>query len=349
MPAQPAIDWKLSEHVRLLRLAAVGSVDDGKSTLIGRLLVETKGAFEDQLLSLRRRRHVADEDEINLALLTDGLKEEREQGITIDVAWRYFATPKRKFIMADCPGHEQYTRNMVTGASTAQAAIVLVDARHGMQEQTKRHMHILALLGVPHLIVAVNKMDLVDWNEARFAAIAEEVRAFAAKQGVRDLHIVPISALKGDMVAWRGEHLGWYQGPTLLEILETLDVSDALDEKPMRLPVQLVNRPDDPKLQDFRGYMGRLASGVIRPGDEVLCLPANMIARIERIVAFGGDLNEAFAPMSVCVTIDRDIDLARGSMIAAPDAPPVPAKEIVADLCWLGEQPLVPRKKYRLK
>jgi len=343
------IDWKLSENIELLRIAAVGSVDDGKSTLIGRLLVDTKGAFEDQLLAIRRRRTAASEEEVELAMLTDGLKEEREQGITIDVAYRYFATPKRKFIMADCPGHEQYTRNMVTGASTAQAAIVLVDARKGMQEQTKRHTHILALLGVPHLIFAVNKMDLVDWSQQRFEEIRAQIEAFCAKQGARDPRCIPISALHGDMVTVRSERLGWYAGPTLLEALEAIDVSDALDAKPFRMPVQLVNRPPQEEVPDFRGYMGRIASGVVRVGDEVLALPARLPAKVARIVHYGGDRQEAFAPMSTTLVLDREIDLARGSMLVDPSRPPAVAKEVVADLCWIGEEPLVPKKKYKIK
>ncbi len=343
------VDWKLSQEIQLLRLVAVGSVDDGKSTLIGRLLVDTKGAFEDQLLSVTRKRGPASEAEVDLAMLTDGLAAEREQGITIDVAYRYFATPKRKFIMADCPGHEQYTRNMVTGASTANAAIILVDARNGVMPQTKRHTHILSLLEIPHLIVAVNKMDLVGYDQARFEAIRSELAEFCARQGVHDLITVPISALHGDMVTARGDNMPWYQGPTLLEVLESLEVNDHIDEKPFRFPVQLVNRPQTPDLPDFRGFMGRIVSGTVRVGDEVIALPSNMRSRIKEIVTFDGNPEEAFAPQSVTLTLTDEIDLSRGSMLAHPDAMPTSAREIVANVCWIGSEPLEVRKKYRIK
>ena len=335
----------LAEDMQLLRLAAVGSVDDGKSTLIGRLLVDTKGAFEDHLLAIRKKRGPASEEQLDLALLTDGLKEEREQGITIDVAYRYFATGKRKFVMADCPGHEQYTRNMVTGASTAEAAIVLVDARKGMQEQTRRHAHILKLLGVPHVLFAINKMDLVGWSRERFEEIRAEVEDFCRRQGVPDVRCIPISALHGDMVVVRGENLGWYEGPTLLEALEAIEVDAGLPDKPFRFPVQLANRPD----ADFRGYLGRIASGTVRAGDEVLALPGRFAAKIARIVHYEGEREEAFAPMSTQLVLDRELDLARGSMLADPAHPPREAKEIIADICWMGEAPLALRKKYRLK
>jgi len=272
------INFKLNQEISLLRLVTVGSVDDGKSTLIGRLLVDTKGAFEDQLLAVRKKkttRTVASAAEIDLAMLTDGLQAEREQGITIDVAYRYFATPRRKFIMADCPGHEQYTRNMVTGASTANAAIILVDARNGVLTQTRRHAHILSLLGMPHVIVAINKMDLVEYDRDVFNQIRSELVDFCSRQGVDDLICIPISALKGDMVVERGEdNMPWYQGKTILEALETLEVSAHVDELDFRFPVQLVNRPQTSEWPDFRGYMGRVVSGAVRVGDPVTVLPA---------------------------------------------------------------------------
>ncbi len=343
------VDWKLSQDIRLLRLVTVGSVDDGKSTLIGRLLVDTKGAFEDQLLSVTKKRGPASEAEIDLAMLTDGLAAEREQGITIDVAYRYFATPKRKFIMADCPGHEQYTRNMVTGASTANAAIILIDARKGVLPQTKRHSHILALLGIPHLIVAINKMDLVGYDEAVFARIREELEAFCARQGVHDLITIPVSALKGDMVTMRGDNMPWYQGPTLLEVLESLDVEDDIDRKPFRFPVQLVNRPQTPDLPDYRGFMGQIVSGTVRPGDEVVALPSMRRSTVKEIVTFDGMLDEAFAPQSVTLTLNDEIDISRGDMIVHADALPENAREIEANVCWIGEEPLEPRRKYLVK
>jgi len=343
------VDWKRSQDIQLLRLVTVGSVDDGKSTLIGRLLVDTKGAFEDQLLSVTRKRGPASEAEIDLAMLTDGLAAEREQGITIDVAYRYFATPKRKFIMADCPGHEQYTRNMVTGASTANAAIILIDARKGVLPQTKRHSHILALLEIPHLIVAINKMDLVDYDQGVFERIRADLTDFCAKQGVHDLITIPISALKGDMVTLRGERMDWYQGPTLLETLESLDVLDRVDEKPFRFPVQLVNRPQTPDLPDYRGFMGQIASGTVRAGDAVVALPSMKTTTVKEIVTFGGNPEEAFAPQSVTLTLNDEIDISRGDMIAHVDSAPEPAREIAANICWIGDEPLSPRKKYLIK
>lgn len=343
------IDWKLSQEIQLLRLVTVGSVDDGKSTLIGRLLVDTKGAFEDQLLSVTRQRDAASEAEVDLAMLTDGLAAEREQGITIDVAYRYFATPKRKFIMADCPGHEQYTRNMVTGASTANAAIILIDARNGVMPQTKRHSHILSLLGIPHLIVAINKMDLVDYDQAIFDEIRHELTDFCHKQGVHDLITIPISALKGDMVSIRGEHMPWYEGPTLLEVLESLEVTDHIDEKPFRFPVQLVNRPQTKDLPDYRGFMGQIVSGTVRPGDEIIALPSMQRSTIREIISFDGNLDEAFAPQSISLTLNDEIDISRGDMIVHPEAMPGSDREITANICWIGNEPLSVRKKYLLK
>ena len=346
------LNMKLADEVELLRLVTVGSVDDGKSTLIGRLLVDTKGAFEDQLLAVRKKKgetHVASAAEIDLAMLTDGLAAEREQGITIDVAYRYFATPKRKFIMADCPGHEQYTRNMVTGASTANAAIILIDERNGVMPQTKRHTHILGLLNIPHLIVAVNKMDLIGFDQAVFENIRSEMNAYCDKQGINDLICIPMSALDGDMVAVRGDNMGWYEGQTLLETLESLSVLDDIDDKPFRFPVQLVNRPQTADLPDYRGFMGTIASGTVRVGDEVMVASTGLSSRVEEIVAFDGNLQEAFAPQSITLTLEDEIDISRGDMLVHPSARPSDTKELTANVCWIGDEPLCERKKYLLK
>lgn len=345
-------NFKLSEEIELLRLVTVGSVDDGKSTLIGRLLVDTKGAFEDQLLAVRKKKgqeHVASAAEVDLAMLTDGLAAEREQGITIDVAYRYFATPKRKFIMADCPGHEQYTRNMVTGSSTANAAIILVDARNGVLTQTRRHTHILGLLGMPHLIVAVNKMDLVNYDQATFEQIKAELSEFCSRQGIDDLKCIPISALEGDMVAVRGENMSWYEGKTILETLESLEVNNNIDELPFRLPVQLVNRPQTAELPDYRGFMGRIASGTVKVGDEVVALPSGNRSRVKEIVTFDGNLDEAFAPQSVTLTLEDEIDISRGDMLVRTDDLPRDDKVLHANVCWIGDEPLQPKKKYIIK
>jgi sulfate adenylyltransferase subunit 1 len=345
------LNIKLAKEIELLRLVTVGSVDDGKSTLIGRLLVDTKGAFEDQLLAVRKQKglsHVASAAEIDLAMLTDGLSAEREQGITIDVAYRYFATPKRKFIMADCPGHEQYTRNMVTGASTANAAIILIDARNGVMPQTKRHTHILGLLGIPHLIVAVNKMDLVDYDQSVFESIRAEMQAYCARQGVRDLICLPISALDGDMVSVRGDNMDWYEGETLLETLESLSVLED-DAKPFRLPVQLVNRPQTSELPDYRGFMGTIASGTVKVGDSVVAIPGGNHSTVKEIITFDGNLDEAFAPQSITLTLNDEIDISRGDMLVHAGCEPSNSKELTADVCWIGDEPLTVRKKYLLK
>jgi sulfate adenylyltransferase subunit 1 len=347
------LNIKLAEEVELLRLVTVGSVDDGKSTLIGRLLVDTKGAFEDQLLAVRKKKgqehHIASAAEIDLAMLTDGLSAEREQGITIDVAYRYFATPKRKFIMADCPGHEQYTRNMVTGASTASAAIILIDARNGVMPQTKRHTHILGLLGIPHLIVAVNKMDLVGHDQAVYEKIREEMIAYCGKQGVKDLICLPMSALDGDMVAVRGDNLGWYEGKTLLETLETLSALGDIDSKPFRFPIQLVNRPQTADLPDYRGFMGTIASGMVKVGDEVVAVPSGNTSTVKEIVTFDGNLEEAFAPQSVTLTLNDEIDVSRGDMLTLVGEKASDSKELTANVCWIGDEPLTNRKKYIIK
>ncbi len=349
------LNIKMAEEIELLRLVTVGSVDDGKSTLIGRLLVDTKGAFEDQLLAVRKKKgttHIASAAEVDLAMLTDGLSAEREQGITIDVAYRYFATPKRKFIMADCPGHEQYTRNMVTGASTANAAIILIDARNGVMPQTKRHTHILGLLGISHLIVAINKMDLVDHDQAIFDQIRAEMDVYCGKQGVKDLICIPMSALDGDMVAVRGDHMDWYKGKTLLETLESLSVLGDVDTKPFRLPVQLVNRPQTAELPDYRGFMGTIASGTVKVGDAVKAIPSGNTSTVKEIVTFDGNLEEAFAPQSITLTLNDEIDVSRGDMLvhlAGEGGEPSDSKELTANVCWIGDDPLSVRQKYVIK
>src|SRR4051812_3505219 len=331
-----------------LRFATAGSVDDGKSTLVGRLLHDSKSVLADQLeavASVSRSRGAAEPD---LALLTDGLRAEREQGITIDVAYRYFATPRRRFVLADTPGHVQYTRNMVTGASTADLAIVLVDARKGVIEQTRRHASIASLLRVPHLVVAVNKMDLVDWSEARFDEIVREFCAVRGRlPGVRDVTFLPISALHGDNVVDRSDAAPWYAGPALLEHLESVDLAaEHAGGGALRLPVQLVVRhaPDD-----FRGYAGQIAGGAVHPGDEVVVLPAGTRATIDRVTTYDGDLDEAVAPLSVTVTLAEDVDVGRGDMLAPPSDPPRVTRELEADLCWMAEAPLRPRARVLLK
>ncbi|MDX8397756.1 MAG: GTP-binding protein [Mariprofundaceae bacterium] len=345
-------NFKLTKEIELLRLVTVGSVDDGKSTLIGRLLVDTKGAFEDQLMAVRKKKgtkKISSAAEIDLAMLTDGLSAEREQGITIDVAYRYFATPKRKFIMADCPGHEQYTRNMVTGSSTANAAIILIDARHGVLAQTKRHTHILGLLGIPHLIVAINKMDLVDHDQAAFEKIKAEMAEYCGKQGVKDLICIPMSALTGDMVSVRGEHMNWYEGKTLLETLESMSVLDDLDGKPFRMPVQLLNRPQTDDLPDYRGFMGTIASGTVKVGDELVAMPSAKSSTVKEIVTFDGNLEEAFAPQSISITLNDEIDISRGDMLMHVGQKASGSKELKANVCWIGDEPLENRKKYIIK
>jgi len=347
------LNLNLNNEIELLRLVTVGSVDDGKSTLIGRLLVDTKGAFEDQLLAVRKKKgdktEIASAAEIDLAMLTDGLAAEREQGITIDVAYRYFATPKRKFIMADCPGHEQYTRNMVTGASTASAAIILIDARNGVMPQTKRHTHILGLLGVPHLVVAINKMDLVDHDQATFEKIRDEMRAYCARQGVKDLICIPMSALDGDMVAVRGNSMPWYEGKTLLETLESLPALDQVDEQPFRFPVQLVNRPQTKELPDYRGFMGTIVSGTVKVGDELTVLPSGKTSTVKELVNFDGNQDEAFSPQSITITLNDEIDISRGDMLVHANSGLEPMKSVTANVCWIGDEPLEPRKKYWIK
>jgi sulfate adenylyltransferase large subunit len=340
------------DNAELLRFSTAGSVDDGKSTLIGRLLYDTKTAFEDQL------EHVADvskrrgDERVNLALLTDGLRAEREQGITIDVAYRYFATKRRKFIIADTPGHIQYTRNMVTGASTANLAIILVDARHGLVEQSRRHAFIASMLRIPHLVFAVNKMDLVDWSEQRFRAIEAEFRNFAARLDVQDIAFIPISALTGANVVDRGNDMPWYEGPTLLYHLETVHIASDRNLQDVRFPVQWVIRPQSPESKDhhdYRGYSGSVAGGVLRPGDEVLALPSGLTTKITRIEQGGTTVDAAFAPMSVTIHLADDVDLSRGDMLCRPNNQPTVSQDLDAMICWMSDKPLQPRGRYALK
>ncbi len=333
----------------LLRFATAGSVDDGKSTLIGRLLLDAKAIFADQLEAVEATSVSKGYDYTDLALLTDGLRSEREQGITIDVAYRYFATPERKFIIADTPGHVQYTRNMVTGASTADLGLVLVDARQGLTEQSRRHAVILSLLRVPHLVLAVNKMDLVDYDEKVYDSIHQEFTAFATKLNIPDLEIIPISALKGDNVVNRSEHMDWYQGPSLMHHLEHVHVASDRDLVDARLPVQYVVRPKSDDFHDYRGYAGQLAGGVLKPGDEVLVLPSGMTSRIAGIDLFDKEVAEAFPPMSVTVRLEDDVDVSRGDMICRPANAPRPSQDIDAMVCWMTNEPMRPRQKLAIK
>jgi bifunctional enzyme CysN/CysC/sulfate adenylyltransferase subunit 1 len=333
----------------LLRFATAGSVDDGKSTLIGRLLLDSKAIFEDQLSSVEATSQSRGYDYTDLSLLTDGLRSEREQGITIDVAYRYFATPKRKFIIADTPGHVQYTRNMVTGASTADLGLVLVDARQGLTEQSRRHAVILSLLRVPHLVLAVNKMDLVDYDQAVFDKIHAEFTSFATKLNIPDLEIIPISALKGDNVVTRSEHMDWYDGQSLMHHLENVHVASDRDLVDTRFPVQYVVRPKSDDYHDYRGYAGRVAGGVLKPGDDVLVLPSGMTSRIAGIDLFDREIDEAFPPMSVTVRLEDDVDVSRGDMICRPQNAPKPSQDIDAMVCWMTSEPLRPRQKLAIK
>ena len=329
----------------LLRLVTCGSVDDGKSTLIGRLLFDTKQIFVDQLEHIedvsRRRGH----GYVDLALLTDGLRAEREQGITIDVAYRSFVTPKRRFQLADAPGHVQYTRNMVTGASTAELGIVLVDARQGVVEQTRRHAYILSILRVPHAVVAVNKMDLVDWSQERF----DEIAAQLEELGLPDLVVIPISALQGDNVVDRSENMPWYDGPPMLEHLETVEISSDRDLDSRRFPVQWVIRPRSDEHHDYRGYGGQVAGGVWSAGDEVVVLPAGIRTQVEAVETIDGPLEAAIPPMSVTVRLTDDLDVSRGDMLADPADPPTVGRELQARVCWMSDPPLEPRAKLAVK
>ncbi|HZG98326.1 MAG TPA: GTP-binding protein [Nocardioidaceae bacterium] len=333
----------------LLRFATAGSVDDGKSTLIGRLLLDSKSIFEDQLEAVERTSESKGYDYTDLALLTDGLRSEREQGITIDVAYRYFATPRRKFIIADTPGHVQYTRNMVTGASTADLGLVLVDARQGLTEQSRRHAVLLSLLRVPHLVLAVNKMDLVDYDQATYDRIQAEFTAFATKLTIPDLTVIPISALNGDNVVDRSNHMPWYEGQSLLHHLENVHVASDRDLVDARFPVQYVVRPKSDAFHDYRGYAGQLAGGVLKPGDEVLVLPSGMTSRIAGIDLHEREIAEAFPPMSVTVRLEDDVDVSRGDMICRPANAPKPSQDIDAMVCWMTNAPMRPRQKLAIK
>jgi sulfate adenylyltransferase large subunit len=332
----------------LFRFATAGSVDDGKSTLVGRLLHDSKAILADQLDAITRAsaaRGFGGGDRIDFALLTDGLRAEREQGITIDVAYRGFVTPRRRFQLADAPGHVQYTRNMVTGASTAELGIVLVDARQGVVEQTRRHAYILSILRVPHAVVAVNKMDLVDWSQDRFAEIVAELDAL----GLADMVVIPISALQGDNVVDRSEHMSWYDGPPLLEYLETVEIASGRDLDSRRFPVQWVIRPRSDEHHDFRGYAGQVAGGVWGAGDEVVVLPAGLRTQVESVETIDGPLEAAIPPMSVTIRLADDVDVSRGDLLADPADPPVVARELEARVCWMSERPLEPRARFAVK
>ncbi len=333
----------------LLKFTTAGSVDDGKSTLIGRLLYDSKSIFRDQLDSIKASSKKKGFDEIDFSLLTDGLKDEREQGITIDVAYRYFNTPNRKFIIADTPGHIQYTRNMVTGASTANAALILVDARNGVVEQTKRHSFIASLLQIPHILVCVNKMDLVNYGHEHFEKIKEEYKDFAAKLDIQDINFIPISALKGDNVVNRSEQMNWYNGPTLLHSLENIPVANDINHIDFRFPVQTVIRPHSDDFHDFRGYAGRISSGIIRVGDEVVILPSQLQSKVKHIHFGDTSLNEAFAPQSINIELDDDIDISRGDMIVKATNQPHQSQEIDAMICWMGEKPLRINDKFGVR
>ena len=337
------------ENSQLLRFTTAGSVDDGKSTLIGRLLYDSKSIFEDQLDAIEKTSQRKGFTGVDLALFTDGLRDEREQGITIDVAYRYFTTPKRKFIIADTPGHIQYTRNMVTGASTANAAIILIDARHGVIEQTKRHSFIASLLQISHVIVCVNKMDLVDYSETVFNSIVAEYENIASKMLVKDVQYIPISALDGDNVVNRSENMSWFMGAPLLHTLETIHISSDINKVDARFPVQTVLRPQREGYIDYRGYAGRVASGIFRPQDEVLILPSGFTSRIKSIDTEKGSLKEAYAPMSVSITLEDDIDISRGDMIVRANNRPDCTQDIEVMLCWLNNSPAKPRAKYTIQ
>jgi sulfate adenylyltransferase subunit 1 len=333
----------------LLRFITAGSVDDGKSTLIGRLLHDSKSIFEDQLSAITNTSHKRGMKDVDLSLLTDGLQAEREQGITIDVAYRYFATPKRKFIIADTPGHEQYTRNMVTGASTANLAIILIDARKGVLTQSRRHAYLASLMGIPHLVVAINKMDLVDYSRDVVKKISQEFTKFADMLGLDNIVYIPMSALNGDMVVERGNNLSWYKGVTLMDLLENISIDHDINLEDFRFPVQLVCRPKTEELHDFRGYMGRIESGQITVGDKVTVCPSGLNSRIKEIVTYDGFLGHAVAPQSVTLTIEDHLDISRGDMLVKTENMPHVTKKIEAILCWLSETDLDLKRKYLIK
>jgi sulfate adenylyltransferase subunit 1 len=336
-------------NMDLLRFTTAGSVDDGKSTLIGRLLYDSKSIFEDQMEAIQLVSERKGEEHVNLALLTDGLRDEREQGITIDVAYRYFATPQRKFIIADTPGHIQYTRNMVTGASTANLAIILIDARHGIVEQTKRHSFIASLLGIPHIVFCINKMDLVDYSQDVYNRLVKDLEAFSAKLETKDVRFIPISALKGDNVVHRSEKMDWFEGATLMHTLETVHIASDHNHIDCRFPIQNVIRPQTTEFHDYRGYAGRIAGGVFKKGDAVMVLPSGFTSKIKSIDTFDGEIDEAFAPMSVTMTLEDDIDISRGDMIVRENNKPEVSQDIEAMICWMGDSPLKEKGKYALK
>ncbi|CAN5483858.1 GTP-binding protein [soil metagenome] len=333
----------------LLRFTTAGSVDDGKSTLIGRLLYDSKSIFEDQLEAIERSSEQRGDGYVNLALLTDGLRAEREQGITIDVAYRYFATPRRKFIIADTPGHIQYTRNMVTGASTAQLAIILIDARKGVIEQTRRHSFIASLLRIQHLVICVNKMDLVDYDEPTYLGIVEQFSDFASRLEVADISFIPISALRGDNVVERSTNMPWYHGAPLLHSLETIYIGSDANHVDARFPVQWVVRPQTDDHHDFRGFAGRVAAGVFKPGDEVVALPSGFTSRVKTVETFDGPVEEAFHPMSVTITLEDEIDISRGDALAKPNNLPEMSQDIDLMICWFSDKPLRHNGKYVLR
>lgn len=336
--------------MELLRFTTAGSVDDGKSTLIGRLLFDSKGIFEDQLESVKKSSEKKGLQDVDLALLTDGLRAEREQGITIDVAYRYFATPKRKFIIADTPGHVQYTRNMVTGASTANLALILVDARNGVVEQTKRHSYIASLLRIPHLVICINKMDLVDYSEERYEEIVETYKGFAAKMDIKDVQYVPISALKGDNVVERSKNMDWFKGPTLMYLLENIHIASDYNHIDARLPVQFIIRPQKVEgYHDYRGFAGRITSGIFRKGDEVTILPSGFTSTIKSIREGENVIEEAYPPMSIAIELEDDLDISRGDMIVKPNNQPEVNQDIDTMLCWFSPQPLKVGGKYVLR
>jgi len=335
--------------MELLRFTTAGSVDDGKSTLIGRLLFDSKSIFKDQLDAIEQTSIRRGDEHVNLALLTDGLKAEREQGITIDVAYRYFHTPKRKFIIADTPGHIQYTRNMVTGASTANLAIILIDARNGVLEQTLRHSYIASLLQIPHIVVAINKMDLVDYSQERFEEIKAEYLKFKDNMDLKDVHFIPISALKGDNVVIKSENTPWYNGGTLIEMLENIDLKNDLNLVDARFPVQYVVRPQSDNFHDYRGYAGRLVSGVMKKGQKITVLPSGLESTIKSIDYYDKQLEEAFAPQSVTITLEDDIDISRGDMLVSSNNVAKSEQEIEMKICWFNPKPLVNGGKYLIR
>ncbi len=336
-------------EMELLRFTTAGSVDDGKSTLIGRLLYDSKSIFQDQYDAIKEASERRGEEHVNLALLTDGLRAEREQGITIDVAYRYFATPKRKFIIADTPGHIQYTRNMVTGATTANLAIVLIDARKGVIEQTKRHSFIASLLKIPHLVVCVNKMDLVDYSEEIYEKIKKDFSNFASKLEIQDIRFIPISALNGDNVVNRSKNMDWYEGPALMYLLETVHIGSDENLVDCRFPVQYVIRPQTEEFHDYRGYAGMVAGGVFKPGDKIMVLPSGLVTKIKSIDTFDGPVKEAFPPMSVTITMEDNIDISRGDMIVRENNVPAVSKEFDIMICWMNERKLMLNGKYGIK